>query len=326
MKVTFLNIFILFCSVAGYPQFKYFSDIYHLGSPTIWSASGNLCDSEDGYIICGKTGSDIGIIKLNEYGDQIWSKTWGDTVASWYFGYPGSIETMSDGYYIAGSKNYFSPLRQIGLLLRFNPDWDTLWTREYDMNFDDILDTATLIQQMDLCNNGDPILVGSVANPGIGSSVLLIRSDSVGSIQWIKTFSYSKSSSTDGYSVIQTSDNGFAMGGFWWISGSSSATGDPIIIKTDSLGNQEWIINMGGLYEDNRAMLCKSHDNNILMGTTITDFETGGTRYATINVVKLDNSGNIIWDKKYGESIISNYLSNIRCLEDGSIICAGSSR
>jgi hypothetical protein len=84
---------------------------------------------------------------------------------------------------------------------------------------------------------------------------------------------------------------------------------------------------LGGPIVDNRAMLCKAIDGTIIMGTTIADILIGGTSTKSrINVVKIDNEGNILWNKKYGQSSISNYLSNIRNLEDGSIICTGSVR
>jgi hypothetical protein len=49
-----------------------------------------------------------------------------------------------------------------------------------------------------------------------------------------------------------------------------------------------------------------------------------GGSYLRVNIIKLDNGGNIIWNRKYGQIEYENYLSNIHCLDDGSIICTGS--
>ncbi|MCK9401352.1 MAG: T9SS type A sorting domain-containing protein [Bacteroidales bacterium] len=299
-----------------------------MGDPNTWSGASTLGEDENGYVIWGKTGVNIGLIKLNHNGEQIWYKTWGDSIASWYVGYPGSLASINNEHYLAGSKNYYSPIEyDVGLLMKLNSNWDTIWTKEFDMNMDADPDTSTLINQMDICNNGDLVFGGGIYKPSIGSKFLLIRTDTAGNLLWFKTYSYSKATINDGYSVIQTSDSGFAIGGFWYIPGSSSATGDPIIIKTDSMGNQEWIKNLGGPIVDNRAMLCKANDGNIIMGTTIADILIGGTSTKSrINIVKLDNEGDILWNKKYGESSISNYLSTIRSLDDGSVICTGSVR
>jgi hypothetical protein len=80
----------------------------------------------------------------------------------------------------------------------------------------------------------------------------------------------------------------------------------------------------GECYEDYKATVCQSGDGNILMGTTIADTAIGNSPISRTNVVKLDNDGNIIWNKKYGSSSLDNFLKNIRCLEDGNIICTGS--
>jgi hypothetical protein len=231
---------------------------------------------------------------------------------------------MNNEHYLAGSKNYYSPTNHdVGMVMKMNHDWDTIWIKEYSMNLDDYPDTSTLINQMAICNNGDLVLVGNTSRPDIGSNTLLMRIDTAGEVLWIKTYTYSRHTMIDGYSVIQTSDNGFAIGGDWYMPGTY-ALGDPIIIKTDSMGNREWLINLGGWYEDYVAMLCRSADGNILMGTTIADTAVGNSPISRINVVKLDNEGNIIWNKKYGPSSLDNFLENIRCLEDGNIICTGS--
>jgi hypothetical protein len=302
----------------------YFNNLYHIGDPNTWSGANTLGMDEEGYVIWGKTGMNVGLVRLNFYGEQQWHKSWGDSIASWYAGWPGSMVSMNDEHYLAGSKNYYSPTNyDVGMVMKLNHNWDTIWTKEYSMNLDDNPDTSTLINQMAICNNGDLILVGNTSRPDIGSQTLLMRIDSAGVVLWIKTYIYSRHTMIDGYSVIQTTDNGFAIGGDWYMPGTY-ADGDPIIIKTDSMGNKEWIKNLGGWYEDYFAKLCLSADGNILMGTTIADTSIGHSPISRINVVKLDNHGNIIWNKKYGSSSLDNFLNNIRCLEDGNIICTGS--
>jgi hypothetical protein len=72
-------------------------------------------------------------------------------------------------------------------------------------------------------------------------------------------------------------------------------------------------------------MLCLAEDGHFLAGTMHADSMIGNDNaYWRINIIKLGNEGNIIWNKKYGESIPYNFLNNIRCMADGSIICTGS--
>jgi hypothetical protein len=305
-------------------QTIYFNNLYHIGDPNTWSGANTLGMDEEGHVIWGKTGVNVGLIRLNFNGEQQWYKSWGDSIASWYAGWPGCLVSVNTEHYLAGSKNYYSPTNyDVGMVMKLNHDWDTVWTKEINMNLDDYPDTSTLINQLAICENGDLALVGGIYESSIGSKVLLMRTDTAGNILWYNLFSNSICDLNDGYSVIQTSDNGFAIGGDCYTPGTY-LTGDPIIIKTDSLGNREWIKNLGGWYEDYVAMLCRSGDGNILMGTTIADTAIGNSPISRINVVKLDNDGNIIWNKKYGSSSLDNFLENIRCLEDGNIICTGS--
>jgi hypothetical protein len=43
-----------------------------------------------------------------------------------------------------------------------------------------------------------------------------------------------------------------------------------------------------------------------------------------INIIKYDNQGNTIWNKKYGNEKYNNYVSNIKLLPDGGFIVVGS--
>jgi hypothetical protein len=151
----------------------------------------------------------------------------------------------------------------------------------------------------------------------------LVKTNFEGDVLFAKTFGNSGFMIYQGHSIVQTSDNGFAIGGYWYIPGSPTNMGDPIVIKTDSLGNQEWMKNLGGPYQDNKAMICLDNYGNIIIGTNYAFKMSGSEPESKINVIKLDNEGNIIWNKKYGNVFLNNYLLNIRILNNGHILCTG---
>lgn len=141
---------------------------------------------------------------------------------------------------------------------------------------------------------------------------------------WYKTFHYGTNTLCTGYSVIQISDGGFALGGYQQTI-THPATGDPIIIKTDSLGNQEWIRYFGGPYLDNKAFLANSSNGNILVGTVYSDEMIGNyNAYNRINVIKMTVDNIVLWDHKFEETTPYNFLDNIKEIDDGSIVCTGS--
>ena len=160
------------------------------------------------------------------------------------------------------------------------------------------------------------------------SKAILLKTDESGNVIFEK--SYGSEAYYDGYSVIYTPDGGYALGGYLWYSlPPPNYSGDPIIIKTDSVGNLEWMKNMGGPYPDIPAFLTKSSDGNIIIGTCYCDSIDGGgphiegNSFRKINIIKIDNSGTILWNKKYGKSEYFKKLFNIRTNIDGSLIATG---
>jgi hypothetical protein len=313
-------------------QSVYFNNRYYFNEPDIWSGAHNLVEVEDGYIIAGTTGDTanyywhrIAIMKLGYAGNKIWVKTYGDTISRYYDSYQGSLhKTINNCFFLSGVKQYYEPITyNTSILFKFNSNWDTLWTKEFFGDNILPIDTSMSFYQMKTCENNDLIFVGSLYFYGLQSKMLLLKTDSSGNEHWRKAYVYSGNTINTGYSVIQTTDSGFAIGGFKYTPGQP-VTGDPIVIKTDSMGNQQWIKNLGGPIKDNKAMLCLDYDGNILVGTNYGDEMSGDDVFSRINIIKLDNEGNILWNKKYGESVLHNYLSNIRVLENQDVIATGS--
>jgi len=171
--------------------------------------------------------------------------------------------------------------------------------------------------------NKDLIIVGLAYPYGKVSRIYLIKTDSLGNKLWDKWLGVGSTVYFFAYSIVQTSDNGFAIGGVvhYWPDNQGI---DPIVIKTDSIGNQEWIKYLGGPYKDHQAYVTLSNNSNIIVGMNIADEPVGTTEYyGRITLAELDIEGNIIWEKKYGSK---HYLSRLNCLltlENNSIVATG---
>ena len=158
--------------------------------------------------------------------------------------------------------------------------------------------------------------------------MLLLKTDRKGNLIWKRH--YDSGLNCDGHSVICTSDGGYAIGGYGYgIPIPPDYSGDPVLVKTDSAGNQQWMLNLGGPWQDTPAMICNSMDGNIIVGTTYCDSMQGGQPnyeglpYRRINIMKISNNGSVLWNKKFGISEWDNYLMNIRENRDGSLIACG---
>jgi hypothetical protein len=127
------------------------------------------------------------------------------------------------------------------------------------------------------------------------------------------------------FDVTTTSDGGFAIGCILDPSNTTLQDVDPVIIKTDSNGNQQWLKHLGNPFcEEESAMVDKAFDGNIQVGCTYSDSCVGfGDYFDRINFIKLRNNSEVIWDTKYGLSKHWLWLNKIRVLTNGDIVATG---
>src|SRR6478735_4111411 len=148
---------------------------------------------------------------------------------------------------------------------------------------------------------------------------------------WDKTFG---GSSSNGLSaLLQTSDGGYILGGQSdsGISGDKSGPSkggvDYWVVKLDANANKLWDKTIGGSNHDQFPYLKQTADGGyILGGTSLSGI--GGDK-SQVNkgirdywVVKLDGSGNKIWDKTFGGSE-DDVLSCLQQTTDGGYILGG---
>ncbi|MDH5683688.1 MAG: hypothetical protein OEZ20_04400 [candidate division WOR-3 bacterium] len=131
--------------------------------------------------------------------------------------------------------------------------------------------------------------------------VYLIRIDSLGNLEWQKTFGGSSEFWGEdwGSCVQQTQDKGYI------ITGTTQSFNDTIyedvyLIKTDLSGNLEWQKTFGGIYEDRGNFVRQTQDKGyIITGSTQSFNDTiNGDFY----LIKTDSFGNLQWQKTFGGS------------------------
>lgn len=140
------------------------------------------------------------------------------------------------------------------------------------------------------------------------------------------------------YSLQQTSDKGFILGG----SSSSDISGDKTenrfgyedywILKTDSLGNIQWQNTIGANRGDELRSIQQTSDGGYIIGGYSNSDIAGDKSEASIGlnlsddywIVKTDLVGNILWENTIGGGD-DDQLSSIQQTIDGGYILGGSS-
>lgn len=142
-----------------------------------------------------------------------------------------------------------------------------------------------------------------------------------------------------GTTLLETKDNGFLITGVLDVTASNGqgnakttavkhAGGDYWAIKTDNSGNLLWSRYFGGSFTDTPLGVVETDANNfIIVGSSDSnDFNISDNK-GTYDfwVVKISNSGNLIWEKSFGGSEIDEARA-ITTTNDGNFIIVGDTR
>jgi hypothetical protein len=110
---------------------------------------------------------------------------------------------------------------------------------------------------------------------------------------WNKT--YGGVSNDAGGSVVQTSDGGYAIGGYTDSFGAGGV--DCYLVKTDSSGNMQWNKTYGGAANDGAYFMVQTSDGGYALAGWTQSFGAGSD---DLYLIKTDASGNALWNKTYG--------------------------
>ena len=270
--------------------------------------------SDNGYIVGGSTfinmsgrETDIWIMKLDSTGGTTWSNWYGGIDDEW----ANFVQQTSDGgYIVAGTTYSFGTGGRNIWVSKLNSAGSTTWQKTYGIgNADD----AYFIQQT---SDGGYIIAGSTYSAPSGYDMWILKLDSTGNVTWQK--SYGGTSADYARSIKQTSDNGYIIAG----STSSSGAGgsDVWVIKVDSAGTISWQNTYGGTNNDAAYAVLQDIDGSYIIAGQTNSFGAGLYDFW---VLKLDGSGNIIWQKTYGGPL-NDYARSVIKTSDGSFVVAGS--
>ncbi len=283
-------------------------------------------ESTDGYVSGNHGDADYWIIKLNASGDTVWEKSLGGSNFDWA---TSVIQTSDGGYIVAGSSGsndgdvsgnhgYFD-----FWIVKLNASGDTVWKKTFG---DTLYDVAFSIKQT---TDDGYIIAGYLSIDINNADYLIIKLNSSGDLLWQKTFGGSHTEEAN--SIIQTSDGGFIVAGY-----SNSSDGDVTghhdmedfwILKLDDSGNLQWQRSLGGNSVDVAKSIIQTSDGGYVVAgySTSSDGDvTGNHGNEDYWVVKLDNSGNIQWQKSLGGSSW-DYAYSVIETPDGGFIVAGYS-
>jgi len=287
-----------------------------IGGPYIEVGASLIQTSDGGYAIAGFTSSpgveeiDVYVVKLDAKGNLQWTKTIG---GPWNEEGNSLIQTSDGGYAIAGRTESFGAGDYDVYVVKLDAHGNLQWTKTIGGEKND--GGRSLIQTSD----GGYAIAGYTTSFGAGDcDVYVLKLDANGKLQWTKTIG--GPGYEIGYSLIQTSDGGYAIAG---ATKSFGAGGEDVyVVKLDAKGNLQWTKTIGGPKDDWGRSLIQTSDG----GYAIADYTNSfGAGMLDVYVVKLDASGNLQWTKTIGGPEIEEGRSLIQTSDGGYAIAGKTS-
>lgn len=179
---------------------------------------------DGGYIFLGLFGSsligdcDIYLIKTDDIGNVVWSKTYGGAAIDYAL---DISQNINGEYLIAGSTNSFGAGNYDAYILRTDSVGAIIWSKVFG---DSLFDYAQSISQVAL---SEFVIKGGYGTNHSTANICLFNADSTGNVVWAKTYGHG-GANTNGSSMKPTSDGGFVI-----------VDNGICLIKTDLFGNSK---------------------------------------------------------------------------------------
>lgn len=274
--------------------------------------------TDGGYIVAGFVGVTFSgdrnywVVKIDSTGNTEWEKELGGSGNDECY----SVAQTADGGFIVAGVTNSSDGDLIGMNAANHDFWIIKLTGTGSIEWQKVLggSSAEYAREIQQTKDGGYIIAGWSAstdgditgNHGAGD-YWIVKLSSAGSIEWQKSLGGSKADW--GTAVQQTIDGGYIVAGY-----SASTDGDITfnhgdmdywVVKLNSSGNIVWQKNFGGSGYDRAWSIQQTSDKGfIVAGESKSHDGDLTTNYGDYDwwVVKMDQQGNIQWQKNLGGS------------------------
>lgn len=171
--------------------------------------------------------------------------------------------------------------------------------------------------------DGGFIIAGSTDSYGDeNGDAWIVKLHADGAVAWQKTYG----GAGDDYAIDikQTADGGYIVAG--WTSSFGVSQEDFWVFRLDAVGNMQWGKTYGGAGSEQAWSVDLTRDGGYVVAGGTTSFGAGG---ADFWVLKLDATGNALWQKTYGgagddggEGDYEEFVVRVLEDEDGNYVLA----
>ncbi|MBX7093377.1 MAG: T9SS type A sorting domain-containing protein [Flavobacteriales bacterium] len=300
MRKLIVFISLMCCAAQVVAQHIYFKGRYEYQHNDLALNYGNLL-LPDGYLLYGSIKTPM----INEYSAAFLKiDPFGNKIDSLIINEPNklieckSVFALQNGFIAVchkgsnGGGNRYDPY-----IIRLNANLDTLWTKTIVFGSD----TLPFVSGAIMCRDSNLVIFGLVLDsvPTSGG-IMILKIDTLGNLLNFKSFVFPNEYQGCA-SVDQTYDGGFVIAG-------SSSYYHPlgpgyykdIVIKTDSLFNQQWIYPFGRNDADNGSCVAKAMSDSTIMIYTPIPIQAGVNPMREWYFRKVTYTNQLIWENQHG--------------------------
>ncbi len=294
---------------------------------------GAQTNSDDGDVIGHHNNSDYWIVKLDETGAIEWQRTLGGTGNEYL---SSVVPTTDGGYFVCGvtSSTNGDVIGNHGAgdiwVLKLDSLGATQWQKalggswiEYAGEAVQTADGGYVIAGHTTSIDGD--LLFSYGQ----EDIWVIKLTAAGEIEWSNTFGGNIQDIAN--SIRQTADGGYIVAG-----GTSSQNGhvstahgqlDMWVFKLTPAGELEWERSLGGSQSENATGIQLIPDGGFIVSGSSTSNNgqvSGNNGFIDGWVVRLDASGEIVWEKSFGSTGDDQILEILPIADGGFVFIGGT--
>lgn len=267
--------------------------------------------ADGGFIAAGETGggpaSDVAVFKLDGLGKVVWQWTYGGIGGDRAY---SVRQTVDGGYVVAGFTGFAGVVgTPDAWVLKLDPSGAVVWRNTYGGNGDDV------VYSIEPTGDGGFVLAGATYLTAGFENAWVLKLDASGNVAWQRTYGgvYNDAAS----SVHPTADGGYIVAGNTWSFGAGRS--DAWVLKLDGSGSVVWQKTYGGAGDEAALSVVPIAGGGYVVAGNTNSFGAGG---GDAWVLKLDASGNVVWQKTYGEAGYE-LATSIVAIADGAYVVAG---
>jgi len=283
----------------------------------IWSSGlYSIVETTNGFLAVGgavttigPARSDLYLLKINHQGDTLWSKTYGGPRDD----SGREIKPTADGGFIIAG-NYDEAYNWISFyLLKIDALGDTLWTRKYGLG----TGYRAYGRAVEQTSDGGYLIAGYVDEYSTDfEDVYLVKTDSLGIVEWTKLFDWSDHDLA--YDMQEIAD-GYVMAGMTHYLGEGRW--NIFMLRTNSLGDSMWLKIYGDSLDDRGYAVKQTTDGGFILSAWTTSWGAGSFDYY---LIKTDSNGDTLWTRLFGGNS-HEYAYDVIQTQDGGYAVAGAS-